>query len=249
MSIIESNRTDNDLFAKYAANDDDDFDLDDEWKELTNCNSDIDTEDEMMEDKIDDGEIKDVIDKIDDETDDKIEDMIEDNKERTRHLDMINKQIDHMNLLARIRKDFSKNVEEICQLMNELHDEIYRDDSWLRLVELNKINVLLDEELDYVWKKFYGKNRERHEKINIDKYIDIDGYVSKYTTIVNDKLELVNRIGEILDCAMIKVQNEVDMINEVKQKESETDNETLKLMHQALAKILKKWRDIQIRDD
>ena len=126
--------------------------------------------------------------------------------------------------------------------MNELHDEIYRDDSWLRLVELNKINVLLDEELDYVWKKFYGKNRERHEKINIDKYIDIDGYVSKYTTIVNDKLELVNRIGEILDCAMIEVQNEVDMINEVKQKESEIDIETLKLMHEALAKILKKWR-------
>ena len=131
MSIIESNRTDNDLFAKYAANDDDDFDLDDEWKELTNCNSDIDTEDEMMEDKIDDGEIKDVIDKIDDETDDKIEDMIEDNKERTRHLDMINKQIDHVNLLATIRNDFSKNVEEICRFMNELHGEIYSDDSWL----------------------------------------------------------------------------------------------------------------------
>ena len=38
--------------------------------------------------------------------------MIEDNKERTRHLDNINKQIDHVNLLARIRNDFSKNVEE-----------------------------------------------------------------------------------------------------------------------------------------
>ena len=133
--------------------------------------------------------------------------------------------------------------------MNELHDEIYSDDSWLRLVELNKINVLLDEVLDYVWKTLYSKNREKNERINIDKYKDIDGYVSKYTNIVNDKLELVNRIGEILDCAMIEVQNEVDMINEVKQKESETDNETLKLMHQALAKILKKWRDIQIRDD
>ena len=77
----------------------------------------------------------------------------------------------------------------------------------------------------------YDKNRGKHENINIDKYKDIDGYVSKYTNIVNDKLELVNRIGEILDCAMIKVQNEVDRINEVKQKESETDNETLKLMH------------------
>ena len=183
---------------------------------------------------------KDVIDKIDDETNDKIEDMIEeeqedkikdmikDNKERTRHLDKINKQVDHVNLLARIRNDFSKNVEEICRLMNELLGEIYSDDSWLRLVELNKINMLLDKILDYVWKTLYDKNREKHERINIDKYKDIDGYVSKYTNIVNDKLELVNRIGEILDCAIIEVQNEVDMINEVKQKESEIDIETLK---------------------
>ena len=145
------------MFAKYAADDDDVFDLDDKWKKLTDYHSDIDTEDEMIEDKMDDCEIKDVIGKTDDETDDMIEDMIQDNKERTRHLDMINKQIDHMNLLTRIRKDFSKNVEEICWLMNELHDEIYRDDSWLRLVELNKINVLLDEVLDYVWKTFMIK--------------------------------------------------------------------------------------------
>ena len=104
--------------------------------------------------------------------------------------------------------------------------------------------MLLDEVLDYVWKTLYSKNREKNERININKYKDIDGYVSKYTNIVNDKLELVNRIGEILDCAMIEVQNEVDMINEVKQKESEIDIETLKLMHEALAKILKKWRDV-----
>ena len=54
----------------------------------------------------------------------------------------------------------------------------------------------------------------------------------------------MNRTGEILDCTMTEVQNEVDIINEVKQKESEIDIETLKLMHEALEKILKKWRDV-----
>ena len=104
--------------------------------------------------------------------------------------------------------------------------------------------MLLDEALDYVWKTIYDKNREKHERINVDKYKDIYGYVTKYANIVNNKLELVNRIGEILDSAMIEVQNEVDMINEVKQKESEIDIETLKLMHETLAKILKKWIDV-----
>ena len=79
--------------------------------------------------------------------------------------------------------------------MNELQDEIYDDASWLRYVELNKINILIDGSLDYVWKLVYDENREKY-KINnivIDKDKDIDGYVSKYSDIVNDKLELVNR--------------------------------------------------------
>ena len=99
-------------------------------------------------------------------------------------------------------------------LMNELQDEIHDDDSWLRLVELNKINTLLDESLGYIWKMIFLENREKHEKINIDKDKDIDGYVSMYSDIISDKLELVNRIGELLDGIMVEVQNVEDMVRE-----------------------------------
>ena len=167
----------------------------------------------------------------------------EDNKERTTYLDKINNLIDQENLLAETRNDFSKNVDDVCMLMNELQDEIYSDDSWLRLVELNKINVLLDDSLDYVWKTIYGGNREKHEKINIDKNKDIDGYVSKYTDIVNDKLELVNRIGELLDGVINDIQNEAGMIDNMKQAR-EIDTGRLKSIHNTLATILKRWRDI-----
>ena len=251
MPIIENNKTDNDLFEKCKDDDlgFDDNDVgfdDDELKELIeqDLDIDIDIEDEMIEDKIDNDKIEDKID------DDRIEDMIKEkqegkieDKERTMCLDKINEQIDHVNQIARIRNDFSKNIEEVFWLMNELQDVIYNDNSWLRLVELNKINVLLDDSLDYMWKTIYCKNRDKHEKINIGKDKDIDGYVSKYINIVNDKLELVNRIRELLDSTMIDIQNEIGMINEVKQA-SEIDIYTLKLMHNTLTKILKKWRDI-----
>ena len=88
----------------------------------------------MADDKIEHMIDEEQEDKIEDTIDEELKDMIEDKKVRTRHLDMINERIDHVNLLARIRNDFSKNVEEICRLMNELHGEIYSDDSWLRLV-------------------------------------------------------------------------------------------------------------------
>ena len=101
--------------------------------------------------------------------------------------------------------------------MSELQDEIYSDDSWLSLLEMNKINALLDESLDYIWNMIYGKNRKKNEKNNIDIDKDMD--------IVNDKSELVNKLGELLDSIMIELQDVVG-----------TDN------YDNLLKNLKKWR-------
>ena len=73
----------------------------------------------------------------------------------------------------------------------------------------------------------YGKNREKNkiDNINIDKDKDIDVYVAKYMDIVNDKSELVNKLGELLDSIMVEVQNVV--------KNNDYDN---------LLKNLKKWK-------
>ena len=127
-------------------------------------------------------------------------------------------------------------MEEILKLMNELNDEMYHDDLWLGPVELNEINELLDEALYRVWKAFYDKNREKHEKIIMNKYRcrGIDEYISKYTDIINDKLELVNRIGKLLDSVMAEVQNVIDMVRE-------TNNDSL--IYDILAENLKKWKD------
>ena len=57
----------------------------------------------------------------------------------------------------------------------------------------------------------YGKKRKKKEINNIDinKEKDIDGYVSKYTGIVNDKSELVNKIGELIDSIMVNIDNNI----------------------------------------
>ena len=146
-----------------------------------------------------------------------------DNEKSTDH--KTNKLIDPVNLLAEVRKGFSDKINKICILMSELQDEIHRDDSWLRLVEMNKINALLHESLDYIWKMIYGKNREKNEikNIDIDKDKDIDGYVTKYTDIAYDKSELVNKIREVLDNIMVDIARGTD--------------------NNIIAKNLKKWKD------
>ena len=122
--------------------------------------------------------------------------------------------------------------------MSESQDEIYSDDSWLRLVELNKIDAIIDEALNAVWKRFYGKNRINLEMIKKDKHKDIDGYVSKLTDIINNKIELLNRICGAIDHAMSEIKNETNMIDEKIHKLSEMDNDTLHWINDKLKEFI-----------
>ena len=81
-----------------------------------------------------------------------------------------------------------------------------KDGSWLRLVKLNKIDAILNDALNVVWYEIYGKNRKNSEMINIDKHKDI-GYVSKLTDIINNKIELTNRMSMRIDRIMREMKN------------------------------------------
>ena len=76
-------------------------------------------------------------------------------------LDKINNKTDTINksnnLLAELKAQVTKKIELVYELMCELQDDIYSDDSRLRLVELNKINVIIDESLNAVWKVLWKK--------------------------------------------------------------------------------------------
>ena len=54
----------------------------------------------------------------------------------------------------------TKKFNLIYGVMVELQDEVYSDDSWLRLVELDKIDAIIDEATDVVWNTFYEKKKK-----------------------------------------------------------------------------------------
>ena len=135
-----------------------------------------------------------------------------------------NKVVDQVNQIAKIRTDYLKNINEIPEIMNDLHD-----DPQLRYVELNMINALFDKSLDYPLELSHGGNREKRE-ITIDK----DMCLNRYSDIINDKLDLVNEIGEIIDSYMADAYNIVDGINKSHNNDS---------LYDILAEDLKKCKD------
>ena len=127
--------------------------------------------------------------------------------------------------------------------MNQcMKDEIYSDDSWLKLTKLDKIDAIIDEALNVVWNTICVKNRTDPEKIKIDKHKDIDGYVSKLTDVINNKIELVNRMCESIDHVMSEIKNETNMIDKKIHKVSEMDNDTQHFINDKLKEIMKQPR-------
>ena len=74
--------------------------------------------------------------------------------------------------------------------------------------------------------------------IKIDKHKDIDGYVSKLTDIINNKIELLNRICGAIDHTMSEIKNETNMIDEKIHKLSEMDNDILHWINDRLKEFI-----------
>ena len=60
---------------------------------------------------------------------------------------------------------------------------------------------------------YESKNRIISEMITIDKYKNIDGYVSELTDLINHKIVLVNDMCEEIDHIMSEMNNKTNMID------------------------------------
>ena len=93
-----------------------------------------------------------------------------------------------------------------------------------------------------MWYEIYEKNRISSNTINIDKYNDIDGYVSKLTDVINNEIQLINKIGETINHIRHEINNKTNMVNEIIHKASVMDNDTLHLIDDKLDKIIRQTR-------
>ena len=112
----------------------------------------------------------------------------------------------------------------------------------VELVELNKIKDILDDALNIIQYEIYEKNRISSNIINIDKYNDIDGYVSKLTDVINNEIQLINKIGETINHIRHEINNKTNMVNEIIHKASVMDSDTLYLIDDKLDKIIRQTR-------
>ena len=129
--------------------------------------------------------------------------------------------------LSKAKTKVTNNIKSVYKAKCKLQDDIYLNDTCLRLDELNRIDTIFDDTLNVVWYEIYGKNRKSSKMINIDKHKDINGYVSKLTDIINNKIKLTNVMSMRIGRVMCNIKNKTNMVNEKIHKASEMDNDNL----------------------
>ena len=111
-------------------------------------------------------------------------------------MNIINKLFDKID---KIGIEVTEKIEWIYESVHELQNGKYDDESWLKPVELEKIDAITDEILNALLEKICKGNKISPEKIMIGKHKGIDEYVSKLTDVMNNKIEWMNRIGREID--------------------------------------------------
>ena len=163
---------------------------------------------------------------------------IKNNSEVIRHeaqvlRDKINNKISIINetstILAETKVKLKNKYESMCEL---------QDDSWLKLVELNRLDAILDDALNVIWNTIYKRNRTGSNMINIDKNKDIDEYLSKLSGVIINKIELMNRVGDLIDHIICRIKNSTIMIDQKIYKVSDMDNDTLHLINCKLKEFM-----------
>ena len=123
------------------------------------------------------------------------------------------KVLNNLIIIAKLKKEILNNSEKI-RAISKIIEKVPKNDLRLKLDIYKKLNILLDDLINHIWRSIYGKNRVNNEIDNIDcdKVEDAKIYASKYINIVNDKLCLIRNVSDSIE-ELMEVLN-VDTSND-----------------------------------
>ena len=115
----------------------------------------------------------------------------------------------------------TNNIKLVYKAKCRLQDEIYLNDTWLRLDELNRIDTIFDDTLNVVWYEIYRRNRKSSKIINIGKHKNIGKYVSKLEDMIINNIKLISAMNMKITRTMCDIKNKTNMVNKIIHKVSD----------------------------
>ena len=121
------------------------------------------------------------------------------------------KLLNNLFIIAKLKQDFLINIEKIRAIFNKV-ENIRKNDLRSKLDKYKKLNILIDDLINHIWRVIYGKNRVNNE-IHCDIDEDANRYTQIYVNIVDDKLALISvssdSIDELMDGLDVDTSNDI----------------------------------------
>ena len=127
----------------------------------------------------------------DNDDNDNLIDKLLNNKDKLHNFS--DKVLNNLIIVDNLKEKFLINIEKIRSIFNKI-ENIPKMDIRLKLDKYKKLNILINDLINHIWRVINGKDRVNNEIDNIhcDKDEDANRYTHKYIDILNDKLSLIN---------------------------------------------------------
>ena len=88
--------------------------------------------------------------------------------------------------LLETKKTIKNNIDLIYSALKKLPKE-----SQPKLIELVRLDTILNDSINVIWREIYERGRKVFKKIDISKIKNVDGFIDQLTNIINNKTALL----------------------------------------------------------
>ena len=102
------------------------------------------------------------------------------------------KVLNNLLIVAKLKEEILINDEKLRAIFNKIENKP-KNDLRSKFNKYKKLNILIDDFINHIWRMIYGKTRVNNEIDNIycDIDVDVKRYADKYIKVVNDKQVLI----------------------------------------------------------
>ena len=93
------------------------------------------------------------------------------------------------NTIFEIKKTIKNNIDSIYDALKKLPNE-----SQPKLIELVRLNTILNDSINVVWREIYERDRKVFKKIDINKIKRVDTFIRKLNIVINNKKQLLRTL-------------------------------------------------------
>ena len=68
------------------------------------------------------------------------------------------------------------------------------NESQLKLIELIRLDTLLNDSINVTWREIYGRNKRIIKKIDINEIKNVDTFIHKLINVINNKKQMIRTL-------------------------------------------------------